>query len=295
MIHNRLCSGLKVMLVVLVFSGLLEDAKGITLVEKLYINRDSMEMVTGDKLPYLVFNRSTNFEQQNAVLELAVGDTLDLWIINTDTATHGFQIKSIMGTSLSIPAGDSVHLVQEFSNEGVYIYHDPQQYPYNLYLGLGGMIYVKNHLHERFYWNMKEHASNWNTTLVNGGTVSLNNYKPDYFTINGNSHPDINADSTARIEGNVGDTLILCIANTGRGIHSIHFHGYHAEILYSSKHSHHVGRSKDTFPIYPMETLELRLVPDKPGEYPVHDHNLVAISANSIYPNGMFSTILIAP
>jgi hypothetical protein len=50
---------------------------------------------------------------------------------------------------------------------------------------------------------------------------------------------------------------------------------------------------KDTFPIQPLETLLLQLVPHQVGEYPVHDHNLVAVSAGGIYPNGMFLTLLI--
>ena len=85
------------------------------------------------------------------------------------------------------------------------------------------------------------------------------------------------------------------MANTGQSIHSMHFHGYHATILYSSKNQTHVGRSKDTFPIHSMQTLVLQIVPDKPGTYPVHDHNLVAVTGNNVYPNGMFTTLLINP
>ena len=131
--------------------------------------------------------------------------------------------------------------------------------------------------------------------MANSGTVDWTTYSPNHFTINGNSNPQINNDPLARIVGNVGDTLILNLANTGQSIHSMHFHGYHATVLFSSKSVLDVNREKDTFPIYPGETLVLRIVPDKEGEYPVHDHNLVAITANNYYPNGMFSTILIDP
>ena len=44
-----------------------------------------------------------------------------------------------------------------------------------------------------------------------------------------------------------------------------------------------------------METLILQIVPDKEGEYPIHDHNLVAVTGNNIYPNGIFTSILISP
>jgi len=42
-----------------------------------------------------------------------------------------------------------------------------------------------------------------------------------------------------------------------------------------------------------MELVIVEIVPHQVGEYPVHDHNLVAVSGGNIYPNGMFLTILI--
>ncbi len=196
---------------------------------------------------------------------------------------------------VSIPAGDSALVGYKFNDPGCYIYHDPLSAPKNQYLGLSGMITVKDHNYDSFYWNIKEHESDWNPILTNNGSVTWTDYYPNYFTINGNSNPDINNDPSARIIGNVGDTLILYMANTGQSIHSLHFHGFHAVILFSSKSSLDVGREKDTFPIYPQETMVLRIVPDKVGEYPVHDHNLVAITGNNYYPNGMFISMLISP
>ena len=150
-------------------------------------------------------------------------------------------------------------------------------------------------IHPSFFWNIKEHNVSWNQLILNGGNVDWTKYDPDYFTINGNSSPHINHDSLARISGDVGDSIMLYIANTGQSIHSLHFHGYHATIISSSLYPGHNGWLKDTFPIKPMETLILILVPDKPGEYPVHDHNLVATTGNGWYPNGMFTTMLIQP
>jgi hypothetical protein len=36
-------------------------------------------------------------------------------------------------------------------------------------------------------------------------------------------------------------------------------------------------------------------VPDKPGEYPIHDHNLVAVTGGGMYHAGMISTIVVTP
>ena len=265
-----------------------------TVNQSLYIIADSLLTVDSAKVPYLTFNDSPTYSQSNPIINLMVGDTLDLWVYNTDNSTHDFLIKGISVVQ-SIPANDSVFLQVIFSTTGSYIYYDPFDFPKNTYLGLAGMIVVRNHNHASFYWNIKEHNSDWNTQLFNGNTVNWNQYDPKYFTINSVSNPNINGDTLARVTGKVGDTLYLYITNTGLSIHSMHFHGYHATIKYSSKNATHVGREKDTFPIYPMETVVLQIVPDKEGEFPIHDHNLVAVMGNNIYPNGMFTTILITP
>jgi len=262
--------------------------------QSLYIVADSLLTVDGTKVPYLTFNETPNYIQSNPIIYLMVGDTLDLWVYNTDNSTHDFLIKGI-NVVQSIPANDSVFVQAILTVTGSYIYYDPSDFPKNTYLGLAGMIVVKNHNYASFYWNIKEHNSDWNTQLALGNTVSWNQYDPKYFTINSVSNPNINADPLARITGQVGDTLYLYITNTGLSIHSMHFHGYHATIKYSSKNGAHVGREKDTFPVYPMETIVLQIVPDKEGEFPIHDHNLVAVMGNNIYPNGMFTTILITP
>ncbi|MEZ4826701.1 MAG: multicopper oxidase domain-containing protein [Bacteroidia bacterium] len=133
----------------------------------------------------------------------------------------------------------------------------------------------------------------WNFVLNTGGTVNCHDYEPDYFTVNGKSYPDLQADTTAIIKANVGQTIRLVISNTGLHKHSIHFHGYHLEILYSTKFPAHVGRVKDSFPIDPYESLILELTPEKPGTFPVHDHNLVAVTGAGEYPNGMIGFITI--
>lgn len=265
-----------------------------TVSKSLYIISDSLLTVDNNKAPYITFNETSSFTQNNPVINLMIDDTLKLWIYNTDSTQHSFEIEGVSST-MNIPAYDSIYFQYKFISSGVYVYHDPTNFPKNTYLGLAGMIVVKNQNHANFYWNIKEHNTSWNNLLFNNGTVNWNNYDPKYFTINSNSTPHINSDSLARVTASVGDTIYLHISNTGLSIHSIHLHGYHATITYSSKSSSHIGREKDTFSIYPMETLSLKIVPDKAGEYPIHNHNLIAITANNIYPNGMLTTILITP
>lgn len=262
--------------------------------EKLYILRDSLTMTDGVKIPYLTFNDVQVYSSTNARIEININDQLDLWIVNQDTTSHEFEIKGI--TSIySIAAGDSIFTSNIFTSSGAYIFYDTKEFPKYAYLGLSGMIVVKNHNHASFYWNIKDHRSNWNTVLTSGSAVDWTNYYPNYFTINGLSSPNINLDSDAHVTGSVGDTLIIYVSNTGQSIHPLHFHGYHVDILSSSKFPSHIGRSKDTEGVFSFECSVLRLIPDKPGEYPVHDHNLVATTGGNIYPLGMFLTMLITP
>lgn len=264
-------------------------------VEKsLYIISDYIQTVDSVSVPYISFNEEDVYSKESPIINLNSNDTLKLWVHNLDSVLHNFAVLDLSDT-FSISAGDSIYVEQVFMDEGLYIYHDPLNYPKYTYLGLAGMIVVNDLDVQNFYWNIKEHNAQWNSDLVNNLDVDWENYNPKYFTINGNSNPHINTDSLARIVGSVGETLYLNIANTGLSAHSIHFHGYHAEIMYSSQHLNHIGRSKDTFPVYPMETLVLKIEPHQPGEYPIHDHNLAAITGNNLYPNGMFSTILIYP
>jgi len=153
---------------------------------------------------------------------------------------------------------------------------------------LGGMIVIKDDNATDFFWNMKEHQRDWNDTIGGGASVDWSTYYPEYFTINGKSNPFINEDANARVTGSMGEVMHIYMVNTGQSVHSIHYHGYHSEIIFSSKYPAHVGRSKDTFAIYPMESIVVEMIPDQLGEYPVHDHNLVAVSGGNIYPNGMF-------
>ncbi len=262
--------------------------------EQLYILRDSLTFSDGSKVPYITFNDNQMFNSTNARIELNISDQLDLWVINSDTIEHEFAIKGVTSV-YAIPVGDSIFTSVIFANAGVFIFYDPLNYPNNAYTGLSGMIAVKDHQHASFFWNIKEHKDTWNGTLTAGGTVDWSNYYPNYFTINGKSAPNINTDIDARVTGSVGDTLMIYVTNTGQSIHPLHFHGYHVEVVYSGKFPSHVGRMKDSEGVYPFEGSVFRLVPDQPGEYPVHDHNLVATTGGNIYPLGMFLTMVINP
>lgn len=270
------------------------SAMAATVNTSLYILRDSIYFDNGTALPYATFNASNSYDATNARIVVDLGDQLDLWVVNNDTVPHEFEIKGETFTAI-IPVGDSVQVLYDCNTAGVFIFHDPTNFPDNASVGLSGMLVVRNTQHAGFYWNIKEHQVGYNDAVFAGSSPDWSNYYPGHFTINGNSNPNINTDPAARVVGSVGDTIYVYAANTGQSVHSMHLHGYHATIVYSSKEPSHVGWSKDSMPIFPSETVILEIVPDKPGEYPVHDHNLIGTTGGNIYPQGMFTTLLIAP
>lgn len=265
---------------------LMLGAKADTVQDTLYINAGTATMYDGTTFPYMAFNPTNQFDQANVLITLNIGDDLDLVVINNDIAEHGFTVKNSAITPQVIQPGDTAYVSQSFPEPALFIYYDHLDQPDNNYMGLGGMIAVLGSSDRRFYWDMKTHDSTYSAELDAGNNVDWDSYYPQHFTINGKSFPETTTDTLTRIIGSMGDVIHIHLANTGRSMHSMHFHGYHASILYSSQHPSWVGRSKDTFPMDPMETMILELVPNQTGLYPIHDHNLVAISGSGIYLNG---------
>ncbi len=270
-------------------SGFLQSANALQLHKRLYINNGTFTTVDTLQFPYYSFNGSKNYSPTNEVINMRSNDTLVITVINNDTSVHGFMVQGYSMASIQLNPKDSFQKKLTFSKEGVYIFYDDFQYPLNRYMGLGGMICVNNHKNTKnFYWNLKEHQKTYNKDIANNLNVDWSTYYPDYFTINGKSYPDLQNDTTARVLANVGDTVYIFIANSGQSKHSIHFHGFHSRVLFSSANYIQDNTIKETYPLNSMQCVLLEMIPDKVGLYSVHDHNLVAVSGGGKHPSGMF-------
>lgn len=266
-----------------------------TIHQTLYINRGEFTTVTQATFPYFAFNSNKLYKSQNEVIQLTTTDVLILKVINNDSVLHGFNIKRYANANKLINPKDSIIDTLQFTSQGIFIYYDSYLYPKYRYMGEAGMITVFNSVTDKkFYWNLKEHQSTYNTALNENKKVDWSNYTPDYFTINGYSYPTVLNDSLSWVHGNIGDTIHVFIANTGQSAHSIHFHGFHGRAVFSSISSE-TNWVKDTFPIKSMEAIIVELIPDKTGFYSVHDHNLLAITAGGIYQTGMLTLMNFQP
>ena len=261
---------------------------------RLVINNGSHALTGGAFVDAKTYSVSSTFSENSDIFIWNQNDVINLKVVNLDSEPHGLTIENYVNIN-SIVSGDSISQSFTLTEEGVFRYFDPVDSPYNEYLGLSGIVHVKSTLDNTpyFYWDIREIDSSWNELITSNTPPALVDYDPDYFTVNGVGNPDINLDVLARPTGIVGEEFKIILVNNGQSIHSMHFHGYHLTIATDSKRPLHVGRSKDTFPLYPSEHLILSCTPDKPGEYPIHDHNLVAVTGGQEYATGMFITLLI--
>ena len=260
----------------------------------IYINAGQVQIIDSNKFGAKAFNKTPKFDFNAQVFRFHKGQSTFLRLHNGDSITHLIDIESFT-TQLKVVKNGVTGFSLEFKNTGAFRIFESSTEAEQLYLGLSGLFVVEDKQSGHFFWNLKEFQSDFNRNIAEGRSIDMENYKPNYFLINGLSNPKIDLDTLAKVRGNVGDTIQLYILNSGNSVHSLHFHGYHVKVIYSSRRNDAIGWVKDTYALYKDEVVQFEIVPDKPGEYPVHDHNLVAISAYLIYPNGMFTTLVIMP
>lgn len=254
--------------------------------QTLYINAGTIAVSDGSEVPYYSFNATDEYELQSEVITISEGSELALTVVNNDDVEHGFTLDGSDDAPAIIPVGESATFNLTGDNMGAYRFYDHLDAPTNSYMGLGSAVIVLTTCDAYFVWNFRTHKADWNTTFDEGGGEDWTQYVPDYYTINNLSFPAIAADPMANLIGNVGETLHIYMVNSGPSMHSMHFHGYHCEVLSSSRSPEIEGSSKDTFALRPGDTMVIELVPHQPGIFPVHDHNLTAISGGGIYLNG---------
>lgn len=257
-----------------------------TIHETVYLNRGEFIAVTGARFPYLALNFTPNFSVEPSTIAVTPGDTLELTFVNNDSVVHTI-IDAVAGGSVTVsPDGQRTHKLYSAQERIQILTGDSEE---EIALGLSMVVVFGGSADASFYWNIRSHQSSLNHALAQGARFDRSAFNPDYFTINGLSFPEVQADPRSTVVTNVGDTVLIAISNTGFSTHSIHFHGFHCKVRFTTSPFLRVGWSKDTFPVKPGEALLLELVPDKPGRYSVHDHNLIALSGGGRHPNGMFT------
>jgi len=264
---------------------------GSNVPDTLYINMDTTHIATYP-LHFRSFNHTSSYNVQNAILHQQTGDTIDLVVINNDTLLHTFTIDGLITSGNTINPNDTGRFEINITQEGCYRFYS--DVPYGELLGASGILSVGYDNHPRFYWNLFDQQDTLSEEIALGmeTTVPID-YTPEVFLINNLIYPATAADTLGHVTASVNDTVIIYMVNSGKMDHVFHFHGYHVTIL-GTVFNGQTGWEKDTFPIIPADCITVRLVPDKPGTFPVHDHNLITVTTGA-YPGGMITILDIAP
>lgn len=272
-------------------------SSAITVRDTLHINKAPHQIggPFGYTIQACVFNPTPTFYIQNEIIEINEGDILELHVINHDTLEHTFTMDGLIeSNNLIAENGGANDFVLNFTTIGPYRFYSDKFY--GKHLGASSIIMYGYENYARYYWNMFEQSDTLSEEIVALDATSIPfDYQPDVFTVNMKVHPDLETDPYAKIIQNVGDTIYITIMNSGAMLHTIHFHGYHVEIINASINTMYNGWIKDSFSILQNELILVRLVPDKPGTYPVHEHNLINITTNGSYPGGMLNLLNIQP
>lgn len=268
------------------FGSILEDT--------LYINNGTQSYLTGD-YHYLSFNRSNNDTIRNDFIRINA-DTLRLTVYNNDSINHTpiLEKLSISGP-LILPGQNATFDLDLAGISGTFILTCTDSRAQ--LLGASTIILKGFDGYDDYnFWNLYDTEGGLDTLVLDGliQNIPISGYRPDFFTMNANHYPNVQNDTAVQVFNNVGDSIIIAIANTGKMNHSLHFHGYHVLFLDHSEDPSKINWIKDSFNISPGETVTCLLVPDKEGDYPVHDHNLIAVNFGG-YPGGMITILNIAP
>ena len=265
--------------------------------------QDSLFIMRGtwNQLPeapeVLRLNASANWSEQNAVVEREQGIASNLVIVNADSTSHQWALLNGVGIGVTIDPGDAVSLELPALPMGTYRLGliDGEG------IGLGAQSMLQVGLQSDgapalFHWNLcdweTQQMASWSSGSEPDPTAA---YVPNYFSINEQMYPTTLEDHNALVSVALGDTCWIAIANHGQMDHVLHFHGFHVEVLTSNLHPARIGWSKDTVPVKKGEGMTVQLVANQAGNYPVHDHNLIAVTNAGFYPGGMLTQIIVDP
>lgn len=150
--------------------------------------------------------------------------------------------------------------------------------------------------YDREYFLLYEDADDRHNAVMGsaGSALPMQPYEPNYFMVNGLAYPDIAGDADSVVSGLLGERILIRMGNLGRMRQSIHFHGFHPEVVARNAVHETILGEKDTVPVPQRTTTDVILTANQVGDYPLHPHSLTAVSANGFYPLGQLSLISIS-
>jgi hypothetical protein len=248
-----------------------------------------------DSVQALRFNANDEWSGVNATLTRPGEAASSLVVVNLDSIAHTWKLEAEGEIDWGLAALDTIALEIPALPAGAYRFGLTDEI--GRVMGASGQLQIGLEAdYAHFHWNLGD----WSVARMVAADLGLpiawdEPYVPEQFTINERTYPAVADDPEALVAVSLGDTCLISIANHGFMDHVFHFHGFHVTMISSSHHPERVGWSKDTVPIRMGEVLTVQLVANQVGMYPVHNHNLIAVTNAGFYPGGMITQIHVAP
>jgi FtsP/CotA-like multicopper oxidase with cupredoxin domain len=259
----------------------------------LYINKGSLTIGTSF-ISACAFNADENLNTKSEIIELDVNEVINITVINTDSLEHSFTIDGFIDSNNAIAPFQTEVFYVSFPNPGTFRYYSDKSYGANI--GASGIFLIGFPNESHFFWNLFDLNKQLTHDFANLSETSYPaDYLPELFFISGTHYPFTLEDPQTKVVINNGQSCIISVVNSGYMDHVLHFHGFHVEILSAQLAADRVGWSKDTIPLKKGEAMTFRLVANQVGIYPVHDHNLIAVTNAGFYPGGMLTQIQVLP
>ncbi len=111
-------------------------------------------------------------------------------------------------------------------------------------------------------------------------------YSPVYdgFTINGRSFP-----YTEPLDVKNGERVRIRLINAGYQPHFMHTHSHKFQVVARSGSRVNEPQLIDTVEIGPGQRVDIILIADNPGVWPLHCHRIDHLANDKIYPGGMLT------
>jgi multicopper oxidase len=258
----------------------------------------------GSTVPFFRFQAVSGTDTRGTLpfLEATEGTTATLTLINRLAVAIQPGIEGL-GVGPVINPGATKSITFPMPAAGSYILKEMRYPTFSGPLGLAAVVVSRPSSGLNELWNggpafdreyilhYQDSDDRWN---VAAAALTLPNaavYEPNFFTLNGLSYPDTNADPDSHIYCQMGERVLLRMSNSGRMRQSIHFHGYHVDIAARGNVPNTLLPEKDTVELRAGGTTDVILNVNQIGSYPVHPHSLTAVTANGLYPYGQLTLI----
>lgn len=170
---------------------------------------------------------------------------------------------------------------------GTHFYHCHVNTNEHMNRGMSGALIILPRIPEpRVDHDIVMLLQEWNTRYARGGQPGnpreVNDY--DIFTINGKSYPNTDA-----VQAGVGETVRIRFINAGAQPHFMHLHGHSFLVTHKDGAPLAEPMEMDTVAVGPGERVDILILANNPGEWPLHCHTVAHQTNAGAYPGGMMT------